>query len=782
MSKSEVKIIIDGDSKDFQKALDHATRSTKRANKAIKQTKKDTKDLGKTFSQAANQVTIFNGQLDPISGRLSAIGTGIARFGALSIVGAAGIGALALSIGKAISASEEYEMRQNRFNALLEATSNQSRLTRVELEGLANAIGRDTLSSTEEAEKAIRVMLTFKKVQGETFKDSIKLARDMQVAMGTDLRSATLQLGKALNDPISNMGALSRAGVQFTDAQKDMISAMWEVGDVAGSQAIILKELRTQVGGLAEKEGTELANSMDLLGHKWDRMWESLGRSSIIQWYKSGAAGGMDRLGELMDGIAEAHSEENIKIREKKDLTDDLFKANKKVVEKQKELKEAQESFAVFGEVGGGSYAVAKGKQELERAEKELADVRSKYIQWHMNEKVEEFNQQKKLDNAKITATKETLDQQAKLVEKNHEKRLIAETSFASGFESKAAKINRVYEQKFAKLKESYDKEEQTVKLRQKTELELLELEGGTERDRVEMVARHRQELLDLKKSFEALEIQGEEGRQKKLNELAEREAARLRADALRKQRAIEKFANDQKRLFKDAIKISNADSVNTLDLIFGTESELVTRAQRIEQIYAQMIQSIKDSDQSDEKKAAAIDRLNVEREKKIAETKAEVRKKAAADTWSALESLGKTGNKKLFAISKAASIAKAVMNTYQSATLALANIPPPFGQIAAGINIAAGLANVAQIRAQQMPQFHDGIDFVPRTGSYLIEKGERVVDSRLNADLRSYLSNQASSGNKGDIYLQIPDTGSYNATEQWFEDYKYDIKRFILD
>ena len=37
--------------------------------------------------------------------------------------------------------------------------------------------------------------------------------------------------------------------------------------------------------------------------------------------------------------------------------------------------------------------------------------------------------------------------------------------------------------------------------------------------------------------------------------------------------------------------------------------------------------------------------------------------------------------------------------------------------------------------------QFHDGIDNVPNTGTYLLEKGERVVDKRLNEDLSQALA-----------------------------------------
>ena len=59
-------------------------------------------------------------------------------------------------------------------------------------------------------------------------------------------------------------------------------------------------------------------------------------------------------------------------------------------------------------------------------------------------------------------------------------------------------------------------------------------------------------------------------------------------------------------------------------------------------------------------------------------------------------------GNMKtMFSQSKAFNIADAIMNTYKGATLALASYPPPLNGIMAGATIAAGMAQVAQIRAQ---------------------------------------------------------------------------------
>jgi len=53
----------------------------------------------------------------------------------------------------------------------------------------------------------------------------------------------------------------------------------------------------------------------------------------------------------------------------------------------------------------------------------------------------------------------------------------------------------------------------------------------------------------------------------------------------------------------------------------------------------------------------------------------------------------------------KALAISQAIINTYQGATLALATYPPPFGAIAAGVVIAAGLLNVKKIVSTKVPK-----------------------------------------------------------------------------
>jgi hypothetical protein len=91
-----------------------------------------------------------------------------------------------------------------------------------------------------------------------------------------------------------------------------------------------------------------------------------------------------------------------------------------------------------------------------------------------------------------------------------------------------------------------------------------------------------------------------------------------------------------------------------------------------------------------------------------------------------------------------------AIMKAWNSAPF-----PANMGQVA--ITTARTAAVIGDIKAQ-MGQFHDGIDNVPDTGTYLLEKGERVVDSRLNGDLKNFLQgSEASQANSSaPITLQV--------------------------
>lgn len=111
----------------------------------------------------------------------------------------------------------------------------------------------------------------------------------------------------------------------------------------------------------------------------------------------------------------------------------------------------------------------------------------------------------------------------------------------------------------------------------------------------------------------------------------------------------------------------------------------------------------------------------------------------------------GSAAYKAMFLAQQAIAIGQAIINTELGATKALAEGGMIMGVPAATMVRAMGYASVGLIAAQTIQGMaHDGIDNIPKEGTWLLDKGERVVDSRTNADLKDYLAKGGGSG--GDI------------------------------
>lgn len=121
---------------------------------------------------------------------------------------------------------------------------------------------------------------------------------------------------------------------------------------------------------------------------------------------------------------------------------------------------------------------------------------------------------------------------------------------------------------------------------------------------------------------------------------------------------------------------------------------------------------------------------------------------------------------KAMFLAQKSIAIGQAIISTELAAVAAMA--PPPFGLgPVAGLPYSQmirtlGYASVGIIGAQTAMGLsgmaHDGIDSVPKEGTWLLDKGERVVDRRTNADLKDYLAGKGG-GSAPQITINAPVT-----------------------
>src|SRR3954452_22869841 len=135
--------------------------------------------------------------------------------------------------------------------AVLKSTGGVAGVTARNVNTLATSLMNLSGVDDEAIKSAQNLLLTFTNIRGQAFQPATRAALDMSVALGEDLQTAALQVGKALHHPIRGIPALRRAGVNFTAGQQTMIRTLVSSGQTMEAQRIILHELTKEFGGSA---------------------------------------------------------------------------------------------------------------------------------------------------------------------------------------------------------------------------------------------------------------------------------------------------------------------------------------------------------------------------------------------------------------------------------------------------------------------------------------------------------------------------------------------------
>jgi hypothetical protein len=186
----------------------------------------------------------------------------------------AGAFAIGATVRKFVAATSTAEFAQAQLAATIRSTGGVAQQSVSQLNEHASALQRMSTVGDEAINKAQALLLTFTKLRGDVFPQATAAVVDMAQALGTDLNSAALQVGKALNDPIAGVSALGRAGVQFSTSQKAMIRSLVETGRTAEAQRIILAELDTQFGGSALMARNTLGGALQALSNAFGDLFE----------------------------------------------------------------------------------------------------------------------------------------------------------------------------------------------------------------------------------------------------------------------------------------------------------------------------------------------------------------------------------------------------------------------------------------------------------------------------------------------------------------------------
>ena len=176
-------------------------------------------------------------------------------------VGAA-FGVAAGAVGfKLASAAYESQKVMAQTQAVIKATGGAAGVTATQVSKLSETLSMQIGVDDELIQKSANLLLTFKQVQNQVgennniFDRAVITAQDLGNVFGS-ADAAAMQLGKALSDPEKGITALRRAGINFTEQQKEQIKTLVASGDVLGAQKLILAEVESQVGGTAAATAT----------------------------------------------------------------------------------------------------------------------------------------------------------------------------------------------------------------------------------------------------------------------------------------------------------------------------------------------------------------------------------------------------------------------------------------------------------------------------------------------------------------------------------------------
>jgi len=256
----------------------------------------------KDIAKAQKDLAGLGSSADSPNKALGALG-GVAKVAGLAAVGAAvGFGVFA---AKGVAAAEEAAVAANRLEQV--ATSmgfvgGAYEGATARLQTYAGELSR-SIAVEDETIMAVQAKLATFKALGETMNvtggamdRATKAAFDLAATGFGSAEGNAVQLGKALQDPIKGITALNKAGVTFTEVEKEKIRALVESGQSAQAQEMILKALESQVGGVAAATAT----ASDKIKVSFGELQEQVGTALLPVFEKIA-----DTLLPIIDSLAE---------------------------------------------------------------------------------------------------------------------------------------------------------------------------------------------------------------------------------------------------------------------------------------------------------------------------------------------------------------------------------------------------------------------------------------------------------------------------------------------
>lgn len=241
--------------------------------------------LIKATDQASAPIKKVEGEMKNLGTSAKTTSTGLSGLGNVlkaglttALVGtAAAMAGLGVFLTQSLGQARAQIEADKQLEQVIKSTGGAAGVTAKQAQDLATSLMNVTNFGDDAIESGQSLLLTFTGIGKDVFPRATETMLDMSQALGQDLKSSAIQLGKALNDPVQGITALSRVGVSFTEQQKEMIKTMVEAGNTAGAQGVILDELGKEFGGSAKA----MADPVKQLQNAWGELEESVGMALV---------------------------------------------------------------------------------------------------------------------------------------------------------------------------------------------------------------------------------------------------------------------------------------------------------------------------------------------------------------------------------------------------------------------------------------------------------------------------------------------------------------------
>ena len=221
---------------------------------------------------AERKATLILELKDLTSKGLSSIGTGLSSLRGHFLALSAAVAGLTAFLVSSVKAYLEQENANEKLNQALKNQGVFTEQTARELQNYAAELQKTTTFQDEVIVETEALLTTFG-LAGKTLKDATKLSLDLSVALGIDLKSAAMLLGKSISGESVSFGKFKLAISETTPRAERLALVMEQLNQKVGGQAEArlsttsgqIENFSNRVGDLKERIGALLIPALTSL-------------------------------------------------------------------------------------------------------------------------------------------------------------------------------------------------------------------------------------------------------------------------------------------------------------------------------------------------------------------------------------------------------------------------------------------------------------------------------------------------------------------------------------